>query len=333
MLFLARKIIEHIELNGRLSSKPCFDDTRGSVGSEVNPTALTGGTTGGTTWLWLRQVTSWKCRRFSSLLLFHSYSHGASAGSKRSRYLLPGKASSVCICNVPPCLLHVCQIKPCVSCVLCVLCVNTQYTHNVYKYMCVCTYIYIYIYIMIDIEWYQCLGISILILIHWYLNWHRYMPIPTCQYTCMRRQYCMRFPFLKSIFISISFLQTSQTDILQVKHPQHIGMVEWPPPPSAARRTPNRTRAIAMMPKSGRWKGKSQVRRAGGGATVAMVKKIYERCHWRMRRDEWDECAKLCKQPSNGRAPEATQLSRSSHPPEPKCDWEWRFMERMASYQ
>ena len=141
MLFLAGKIIEHIELNGRLSSKPCFDDTRGSVGSEVNPTALTGGTTGGTTWLWLRQVTSWKCRRFSSLLLFHSYSHGASAGSKRSRYLLPGKASSVCICNVPPCLLHVCQIKPCVSCVLCVLCVNTQYTHNVYKYMCV--YIYI----------------------------------------------------------------------------------------------------------------------------------------------------------------------------------------------
>ena len=45
MLFLAGKIIEHNELNGRLSSKPCFDDTLGSVGSEVNPTALTGGTT------------------------------------------------------------------------------------------------------------------------------------------------------------------------------------------------------------------------------------------------------------------------------------------------
>ena len=60
MLFLAGKIIEHIELNGRLSSKPCFDDTRGSVGSEVNPTALTGGTTGGTSMIFPR-LSRWKC--------------------------------------------------------------------------------------------------------------------------------------------------------------------------------------------------------------------------------------------------------------------------------
>ena len=196
-----------------------------------------------------------------------------------------------------------------------------------YINICVCTYIYI----MIDIEWYQCLGISILILIHWYLNWHRYMPIPTCQYTCMRRQYCMRFPFLKSIFISISFLQTSQTDILQVKHPQHIGMVEWPPPPSAARRTPNRTRAIAMMPKSGRWKGKKSSMTCRGGVRRLRWWKKNERCHWRMRRDEWDECA-------NNHQMEEHPKPRSfrgavSHPPEPKCDWAWRIMERMASYQ
>ena len=181
--------------------------------------------------------------------------------------------------NVPPCLLHVCQIK---QCVLCVLCVHTQYTHNVYKYMCVCTYIYIYI--MIDIEWYQYW--------YWYLNWPRYMPIPTSQYTCMRRQYYMSFPFLKSIFISISFLQTSRKTSTA-----HRNGVEWPPPPpppSAARRTPNRTRAIAMMPKSGRWKGKKSSMSCRGGCDL--VATWLRRLRWWKKNercgdaiDEWGE--------------------------------------------